>query len=140
MSDLVAIQRLYLRWDDEQGIVFKDKGMMLGPVGGAAMKLTSHRDTFKEELSYCSRLTICEGFETGLALLMRGHEPVWALGSAGAIATFPPLFGVGELLIAADHDEAGLNAAAQCAARWTEAGHAVTVWRRRDVGKDYADA
>lgn len=134
-----AIQRIFLRRDGDR-VVKDGTPMMLGQAGGAGMMLTSWFDTFHEELLYAPQLTVCEGFETGLALLARGQRAVWALGSAGAIGTFPVLFGVGELTIAADHDEAGLNAAAQCAARWSEAGIPCTVMHRAEVGKDYADA
>ena len=71
--------------------------MMLGPVGGCAMKLISHWHTFWDDLNYCPHLYVCEGFETGLALLMMGFKPVWALGSAVAIGNFKPLFGIGRL-------------------------------------------
>ena len=68
--------------------VGEDRGMMLGPVGNAAMMLTSRLDTFWDDLSFCPQLAVCEGFETGLSLLQHGHRCVWALGSAGAIAAF----------------------------------------------------
>ena len=62
---------------------------------------------------------MCEGLETGLALLQHGGPGVhcvWAFGSAGAIARFPVIFGVGQLVIFADNDanEAGMKGAIEC--------------------------
>ena len=94
-----AIQRNYLTPDAK-----KDGAMMLGPAGGCAMKLISHWHTFWDDLNYCPHLYVCEGFETGLALLMMGFKPVWALGSAVAIGNFKALFGIGRLMICADND------------------------------------
>src|SRR4029077_17873691 len=99
-----AVQRLFLDLDQNK----KTEGMMLGPVGNAAMMITSRHDTFWDCLSFCPKLYVCEGLETGLALQMAGYRPVWALGSAGAIARLPVLFAVGELVICADHDDAGI--------------------------------
>jgi len=117
-SKPVAIQRVF----------FTDKGeklgsMMLGPVGGACMKLTPHYATFSEDLLFCPRLYITEGIETALAVLQLGFKPVWAMGSAGAIERMPVLFGVGLLIICADNDPPGLSAAKICAMRWGKRAH-----------------
>jgi len=109
--------------------------MMLGAAAGAAIKLTPHDATFAEEFAYCPRLNIAEGIETGLTQLGRGHAPLWALGSAGAIERFPVVFAVGELCVWGDLDwptsrgygefenaGPGERAAAICIARWQAAG------------------
>ena len=70
---------------------------MLGPVAGCAIKLDA--DEIVEE-----GLGICEGIETGLPIRATGWRPMWALGSAGAIATFAPIPGIECLTIFADHD------------------------------------
>jgi hypothetical protein len=73
-------------------------------------------------------LGIGEGIETCLAVMQRfGWRPVWACGSAGAIARFPVLPGLA-LTIFADAGEAGADAAQQCAERWTAAGREVAIW------------
>jgi len=119
-----AIQRIYLTRDCKKD----GKPMMLGPTGDAAMKLG--------RLSG-STLSICEGFETGLALLALGFPPpVWALGSAGAIARFPLLDGIEDLTVAADHDPPGLAAANEVLLRWGERAHGIKVDRE---GADFAD-
>jgi Toprim domain len=69
------------------------------------------------------------------------HRPVWALGSAGAIATFPVIHRVRKLVVWADNDPSGtgLAAARECARRWTAAGKRVDIRRPRQEGADYAD-
>lgn len=123
-----AIQRLFLKpenWD----WVKDGSGMMLGPVGNAAMMISSRAETFSGQLAWCPRLYVCEGLETGLALHQAGHRPVWALGSAGAIARFPVLFGVGHCVICADNDNTstGISAAIDCAERWNASSKATIV-------------
>jgi hypothetical protein len=72
-------------------------------------------------------LTICEGTETGVALLMAGLAPVWACGGAGNLAAFPVLGGIEALTIGADTGKVGQNAAAAVAARWQEAARAAVI-------------
>jgi len=117
-----AVQRIYIGRD-----FTKEGAMMLGPAGTAAMKLGPARP----------RLCVCEGFETALALHQMGYGPVWALGSAGAIARFPIIPKVEELVIAADHDNVGLNAAATVLERWgRDRAHCIMV---NAAGADFAD-
>lgn len=138
-SERKAVQRIFLRREPDGRVVKDGKPMMLGPAAGAAMKLTQHNDTFWDVMSYTPLLHVCEGFETGLALLERGYFPLWALGSAGAISALPVMFGVGRIAVCADHDEAGLAAADRCCRRWTEAGHPAELLHRSVWGKDFAD-
>jgi putative DNA primase/helicase len=70
-------------------------------------------------------LTICEGVETGIALLMAGLAPVWACG--GMLGSFPVIGGIESLTIAADADEAGERKAVAVAERWQAAGSDVLV-------------
>ena len=55
-------------------------------------------------------LAICEGVETGLAARSR-YRPLWALGSAGGIRSFPVLAAVECLVVFADADATGQEAA-----------------------------
>ena len=68
---------------------------MLGPVAGCAVKLDA--DEMVEH-----GLGICEGIETALAIRATGWRPVWALGSAGAIAEVRADPGIETLTIFAD--------------------------------------
>ena len=56
-----------------------------------------------------------------------GFQPVWAVGSAGGIRTFPVLPGIGALSILRETDDQGANerAAHTCAARWQKASREV---------------
>jgi hypothetical protein len=110
----------------------------LGPVAGAAIKLTAD-----EDVSY--GLTIGEGLETVLAGMTEGFKPAWVVGLPG-IMKFPVLAGVDCLTILVDNDNpdrngrrAGPAAARECSERWTAAGREVRLVLPRDAGADMAD-
>jgi putative DNA primase/helicase len=108
---MVAVHRTLLADDGR-----KLDRRMLGPVAGAAIKIDPDEDVEQG-------LHVAEGFETGLAGRMLGFQPVWALGSAGAIAAFPVLAGIDCLTILAETDDRGANArgARRCARAWIAA-------------------
>ena len=93
-----------------------------GPVGGAAIKLDADEDVL-------GGLHVGEGIETCLTARQWGLRPCWALGSAGAIGSFPVLDGIECLTLLAEHDENGTNAKAveACAARWHDAGKEIQI-------------
>ncbi|MGM4877048.1 DUF7146 domain-containing protein [Bradyrhizobium sp. 956_D2_N1_5] len=91
---------------------------MLGRAKDAAMKLSADEHV-------TSGLHIGEGIETCMSWMRLGFEPVWALGSAGAIDRFPALAGIGSLTILMETDEASANAMAACCDRWLAAGNEV---------------
>jgi hypothetical protein len=95
---------------------------MLGCAKYAAIKLDHDSDV-------TIGITIGEGIETCLSARQQGWRPVWAVGSAGAIATFPLLSGIESLTIIAEHDDSGANQRAieLCARRYVEAGCEVFV-------------
>ena len=66
-------------------------------------------------------------------------RPSWALGSAGAIATFPVLSGVECLSLLREHDEGNKQASDACAAVWMTAGRVVLDVLPR-AGKDVNDS
>jgi putative DNA primase/helicase len=127
-TPLAAIHRIGLTATGE-----KIAKKMLGAVAGCAVKLDA--DDMVEE-----GLGICEGVETALAIRATGWGPIWALGSAGAIAKFEPIPGVETITIFADCDDTGLAAARECARRWVDAGCEAVIHRRSADGKDFADA
>jgi putative DNA primase/helicase len=106
-----AILRIALTSDGE-----KINRKMLGPVGGAAIKLSP-------DVEVSTRLHIGEGLETCIAAMLAGFRPTWAVGSAGAIAAFPVRTGIKALSILGEVNDGSANArAAQaCAIRWQEA-------------------
>jgi len=90
---------------------------MLGRAKGAAIKLDPDADV-------TTGLSIGEGIETTLTGRAAGFRPAWALGSAGAIASFPVLSGLEVITVFAEHDKSGANQRAieQLAQRYTAAG------------------
>jgi hypothetical protein len=96
---------------------------MLGIVHRAAVKL----DGLQSE-----QLIICEGVETGMAARQLGLRPVWALGSAGAIARFPVIErDIDELVILAEPGDASAQAIGICGRRYRQAGLRVRIVRPR---------
>ena len=83
-------------------------------------------------------LALAEGIESVLAAA-HVFTPIWATVDAGNMTGFPVLAGIEALTIFADHDEAGIKAARECAARWRDAGREVRVLRARTAGADLAD-
>ena len=78
-------------------------------------------------------LGLTEGIEDALAILLCDWAPVWAATSAGAIARFPVLSGIGGLTVFADTDAPGTTAAEMCAARWQAAGRDVRISHPREL-------
>jgi putative DNA primase/helicase len=131
---MTAVQRIFLT---RQG--HKDGAMMLGTAGGAAMQLQPRG----------RELHICEGLETGLAIIAMDHAPVWALGSTSNTQTFPVLDDVERLVIWPDNDQhrkvgakivqAGVKAAGLCEDRWFKAGKEVEIYLPKIDCEDAAD-
>lgn len=71
-------------------------------------------------------LAVAEGIETALSLAV-AFKPVWSCIDAGNLKVLPVLKGVENLVIGADHDEAGIKAAVACADRWAMGGADVRV-------------
>lgn len=125
----VAIMRVGLNADGT-----KIAKKMLGPVAGCAIK-------FDEDDDVSHGLGIAEGLETSLNVRMSGWRPIWCVGSAGAIASFPPLAGVEGLTVFVDHDvnRVGVAAARTCAERWANAESEAFIRIPRRSGADWAD-
>lgn len=104
---------------------------MLGPCHGGIVALTPHDPD--------SGVGICEGIETGLAVVKLGGGSIWACLSAGSLASFAVLGGVPKLSIFADNDPAGIESAQKCARRWITAGAEVSIQTPQTRGNDFAD-
>ena len=106
---------------------------MLGRARDAAIKLDADE-------SVTLGLHIGEGIETCLAAWLAGFRPVWALGSAGAIAALPVLAGIEAITVLGEVGDGGANhrAAQACAARWIEAGREAFMVAPQ-VGRDLND-
>jgi hypothetical protein len=123
-----GIQRTFL---DRAGRKIERK--MLGRARGAAIKLDVDENV-------TLGLHVGEGVETCLAAWLAGFRPVWALGSATAIAAFPVLSGIEAIMVLGEVDDGGANqrSAQACAARWIEAGREAFVIEPQ-VGGDLND-
>jgi len=105
--------------------------MFLGVIGGGAVKLNPPKGGV---------LCIAEGVETAMAAQQLGGGPAWALGSAGAIASFQPLPNVSTLVISAEKDtpwrdnDSSRAAVEDCAERWSVAGHEVKIAKPNGKG------
>ncbi len=102
---------------------------MLGIARNAAIKLDSPG----------SSLTIGEGVETVLSGRMAGLGPVWALGSSGAVRTFPVLKSLSEITILEENDPTSQRDVETCARRYLAAGKPVNIVTP-DIGNDLNDA
>jgi hypothetical protein len=119
-----AVSRTFL---DREGRKLERK--FLGPVGGCAVKLDADENVLEG-------LHIGEGVETCMAARQLGLRPTWALGSKGAIASFPVL-SVECLTILTEPDAA--REVEACAARWHAESREVFI-NEPSFGKDLNDA
>ena len=92
--------------------------MFLGPVGGAAIKL---------DQADSGALVAGEGVETCMAARMLDLKPCWALGSVGAIRSFPVLASIGDLTLLQENDDRSPEAVMACGKRWRAAGRSVLI-------------
>jgi len=130
-SEICAIHRTYLRADGKGKAGVSRQKMMLGPVGGGAVRLAPHG----------SELVVAEGIETSLILLQETGLPVWSALSAGGIESLILPDDVREVIIAADNDASGrgIQAANKAARKWTAQGKKVRICQPPVVGWDFAD-
>lgn len=121
-----GIHRTYL--DRESGQKVDRK--MFGIAKGAAIKF--------DPVSTQS-LTIGEGIETVLSARAAGYSPAWALGSSGAVRTFPVLKRPSELTILEENDPTSRKDVKACAKRYLHARKPVNIITSH-VGNDFNDA
>lgn len=113
----------------------RDAKMMQGPCNGGAVALSGGAvvDAWP--------LVVCEGIETGLSLLsglMDRPATVWAALSTSGMKSLALPKAAGELIIAADGDNPGLEAATALAERAHGLGWQVSLWPAPD-GLDWND-
>jgi hypothetical protein len=125
----IAIHRTFLRPDGKGKATAEPAKMALGPIAGGAVQLADpgHRP-----------LLVGEGVETVLAAMQAVALPGWAaLGTSGLRALELPA-DVREIIVVADGDEAGEEAATAAARRWVLEGRRVKI-ARPPQGEDFAD-
>jgi hypothetical protein len=103
---------------------------MLGRAKGAAIKIDPHENVIHG-------LHVGEGIETALSARQLGYRPVWALGSAGAIADFPLLAGIDAITVFAENDDA--SARASRAARQRYEAYGSEAYEARPPRGDFND-
>lgn len=127
-----ALVGMHLTFLEQGGSGRKEKRLAKGSrVGGAAIRLYP--------LEPGQPLALCEGLETSLAVREVTGWPVWAAVSAGGLAAVEIPAGVGQVVIAADADAAGLEAARKLARRLLAEGRKVRMAVPPRNGADWLD-
>lgn len=129
----VAVHRTYLATDGSAKAAVEPQKATLGPVAGGVVML--HRS------ATAAPLLLAEGIETALAASVLMDAPAWAAVAAGNLAALPlpALPSTPDLLIAADADPPGQEAAWTASRRWRAEGRRVRVATPDAAGRDFAD-
>jgi hypothetical protein len=129
---IVAVHATYLAIDGSCKAALTPQRKSIGSVGGGAVHLSDDGS---------DRLVVSEGIETGASLVQASKTPIatWAALSTSGLKTLvlPP--GVRRITIAADHDEAGIDAARKAALRWVREGRQVRIALPSEPGADFND-
>ena len=125
---VVGIHRTYLQPDGRKAEADPPKAS-LGDIRGGAIRLDS----------IAPEIVIGEGIESSASAGRLLTLPAWAAISAGNLAALvlPPE--VRAVVIAADHDEPGQQAADHAAARWRAEGRLVRIATPNQPGTDFND-
>ena len=129
MARPVAVHRTYLARDGRKAAMTPPKASK-GPVWGGGIRLDPE----------APEIVIGEGLESSASAGRLLGLPAWAALSAGNLArglVLPP--SVHAVVVAADADEAGNNAAEAAAARWRAEGRRVRIARPDAAGRDFND-
>jgi putative DNA primase/helicase len=105
---------------------------MLGIARNAAIKLDAHA-------TISTKLMIGEGVETVLSGRMAGLGPAWALGSSGAVGSFPVVKGLQEITLLEENDPTSRRDIEICKRRYLKAGKPVNVITP-NIGNDLNDS
>ena len=85
-----------------------------------------------------SSLAVAEGIESALCAA-HFHAPAWSAIDASNLSGLGVIAGIEQLVVFADHDAAGINAARQVVARWQAAGVQAEAYLPPTPGEDAAD-
>jgi len=132
-TKIVAVHRTYLGdGDGPQKASIEPRRMTLGPIAGGAVHLAPANDV----------IGVAEGIETALSAMQLSGVPVWAALSAGGIERLilPAMPQARRIIIFADHDRRGIDAAEYAAARWRGEGREVRIELPTKPGTDFNDA
>jgi DNA primase len=126
--EVVGVHRTYLGRDGRGKADVTPVKMMLGRCAGGAVRLGPLGDS----------LMVGEGIETCLAAQQATGRAAWAALSTSGLRALEMPEAIREIIILADGDEPGENAAEAAAIRWTHDGHAVRI-ARAPQGQDFLD-
>jgi phage/plasmid primase-like uncharacterized protein len=129
----VALHRTWLTADGRKAPTpwaVKKLSKSAGPVMGGCIRLADPADGL---------LGIAEGIETALAARCASGVPTVAAYSADALAAWQWPRGLSRLVIFADHDEAGAQAAQQLRHRAVRSGISVNLVTPSQRGEDWCD-
>ncbi|HEX7390577.1 MAG TPA: toprim domain-containing protein [Acidiphilium sp.] len=127
-GEMVAVQRVFLTLDGHKAKLDPVKAAK-GPVWTAAIRFGTGPE-----------IVIAEGPETAIAAGIVLGLPAWSAISAGNLArglTLP--VDVQGVVIAADNDAPGIDAAERAARRWQTEGRQVRVVKPDEPGSDFAN-
>ncbi len=123
-----GIHRTFLTMDGTKKAPVSQNKMMLGKCAGGAVRLAAAAD----------KLALAEGIETALSIQQATGIPTWAtLSTSGLKAVILP-DDVREVIICADGDDAGEQAAQNAARRFHREGRVVRI-ARAPAGMDFND-
>lgn len=130
-GEVAGIQRIWLAHDGMGKAHVAKPKRSLGRVKGGAIRLG--------DLDGSGVITVCEGPEDGLSLLEMLGAPVWVAAGATFLPhmQFPPE--VRSVVIGADNDPAGVQAAQDAARAFAARGLSVRIIRPLDGFKDFND-
>ena len=130
-GEVTGIQRIWLADDGRGKAAVPQPKLSLGRVRGGAIRLGAPDGT--------GRVTVCEGPEDGLSLAAMLGGPIWVAAGATFLPAmqFPPE--VRSVLIGADNDPAGRDAADKAARAFAARGLAVRILRPLNGFKDFND-
>ena len=124
----LAIHRTFLAHDGSRKATVDPRKMMLGPCRGGAVRLGDPVDL----------LMVGEGIETCLAAMQATGNPAWAALSTSGMKALHLPEAVREVIVLADGDEPGEDAARQSTLRWQREGRRVRI-ARPPRGQDFND-
>jgi putative DNA primase/helicase len=123
-----GITRTFLARNGAGKAPVENARMMLGPIRGGVVRLAEPTDV----------LMIGEGIETTLSAMQASGKPGWAALSTSTMKLLDLPDGVRDVIILADADGAGEEAARSCALRWIREGRRVRI-ARPPPGMDFND-
>jgi len=124
----LGVHRTFLAHDGSGKAPVSPAKMSLGPISGGAVHLGPAADG----------MLVGEGIESTLAGMQVSGRPGWAALSTSGMKALVLPGGVKEVIIAADHDKPGLEAAHAAGRRWMDEGRTVQI-ALPPSGKDFAD-